>query len=92
MLSDTFRYINLAELDLVLVAWRGPMHLCACVREERGDGESAGSQALSDTFRCINLAELALGLVVDRCTCVHVCARSVGTGRVLVCMSLCCQM
>ena len=79
------------------------MDLCACVREEVGDGESAGAQALSDTFRyinlaesfrSINLAELAVGLVAwrrtmylcacvrDRCTCVHVCARILGTGRV----------
>ncbi len=31
-----------------------PMHLCACVREERGDGEGADSQErfpLSDTLR-----------------------------------------
>jgi len=39
LLSDTLRYINLAELALGLVALRGPMHLCACVSEERGDGE-----------------------------------------------------
>ena len=59
MLSDTLRYINLAGLAIELVALRGPMHLCACVSEEHGDGEGAGSQALSDTLMCINLAGLA---------------------------------
>ena len=47
VLSDTLTYINLAEVALGLVALRGPMHLCACVSEERGDREGAGSQALS---------------------------------------------
>ncbi len=42
------------------VAWTD-VYLCACVSEERGDGEGAGSQALSDTCRYINLTELALG-------------------------------
>jgi hypothetical protein len=53
-------------------ALRGPMHLCVCVREERGDVEGAGSQALSDTLRFINLAGLALGLVALRGT-MHLC-------------------
>ena len=66
MLSDTLRYINLAGLAADLVASRGPMHLCACVSEERGDGEGAGAQALSDTLRYINLAGLATGLVALR--------------------------
>ena len=57
MLSDTLRYINLAEVALGLVALRGRMHLCACVSKERLDGEGAGSQARSDTLRYINLAE-----------------------------------
>jgi hypothetical protein len=39
------------------------MHLRACVSEQGGDGEGAGSQALSDTLRYINLAGLATGLV-----------------------------
>ena len=30
-----------------LFGLRGPMHLCACVSEERSNGEGAGSQALS---------------------------------------------
>ena len=42
------------------------MHLCACVSEEGGNGEGAGSQALSDTLRYINLAGLAIGLVTLR--------------------------
>ena len=63
MLSDTLRYSNLVGLATDLVASRGPMHLCACVSEERGDGEGAGSQALSDTLRYINLAGLTTGLV-----------------------------
>ena len=66
MLSDTVRYINLAGLAIGLVALRGPMHLCACESEERGDGEGAGSQALSGTLRYINLAGLAIGLVALR--------------------------
>jgi hypothetical protein len=41
-LSDTLRYINLADLATGLVALRRPMHLCACVSEEGGDGEGAG--------------------------------------------------
>jgi len=60
VLSDTLRCINLAGLVIGLVALRGPMHLCACVREERGDGEGAASQALSDTLRYINLVGLAI--------------------------------
>jgi hypothetical protein len=39
VLSDTLRYINLAEVALGLVELRGPMHLCACVSEEPGDGK-----------------------------------------------------
>jgi hypothetical protein len=39
------------------------MHLRACVSEERGDGEGAGSYAPSHTLRYINLAGLATGLV-----------------------------
>ena len=39
-LSDTFRYINLVELDVGLVVLCGPMHLCVCVSEELGRGES----------------------------------------------------
>ena len=66
MLSDTLRYINLAGLAADLVASRAPMHLCACVSEERGDGEGAGAQALSETLRYINLAGLATGLVALR--------------------------
>ena len=37
------------------------MHLCTCVSEEGGDGESAGSEALSllsYTLRHVSLAEL----------------------------------
>ena len=47
LLSDTPRHINLAEVGIGLVGLRGPMHLCACVSEERSNGEGAGSQALS---------------------------------------------
>ncbi len=55
MQSDTFRYINLAELALVLVGLRGQMHLCPCVRKERGDGEGAGVHVtmLSDVIYSI---------------------------------------
>ena len=41
MLSDTLRCINLAGLAIGLVALRGPMHLCACVSEERGENAGA---------------------------------------------------
>ena len=47
LLLDTPRHINLAEVGVGLVGLRGPMHLCACVSEERSNGEGAGSQALS---------------------------------------------
>ena len=47
LLSDTPGHINLAEVGVGLVGLRGPMHLCACVSEERSNGEGAGSQALS---------------------------------------------
>ncbi len=43
----------------------GPMHLRACVREERGDGEGEGSQALSDTLRYINLAGRAIAIISE---------------------------
>ena len=48
------------------------MHLCACVSEERGDGEGEDSQVLSDTLRDINLDEVPLGLVV-LCGPMHLC-------------------
>ena len=47
LLSDTPRHINLAEVGVGLLGLRGPMHLCACVSEERSNGEGADSQALS---------------------------------------------
>ena len=47
LLSDTPRHINLADVGVGLVGLRGPMHLCACVSEERSNEEGAGSQALS---------------------------------------------
>ena len=47
LLSDTPRHINLVEVGIGLFGLRGPMHLCACVSEERSNGEGAGSQALS---------------------------------------------
>jgi hypothetical protein len=65
--------MNLAGLAADLVASRGQMHLCACMSEERGDGEGAGAQALSDTLRYINLAGLATGLVASRLRPMHLC-------------------
>ncbi len=52
-------------LVIGLVVLCGPMHVCECVSEERGDWEGADSQALSDifTFRYINLTGLIIGLV-----------------------------
>ncbi len=59
MLSDTLRYINLAEVAIGLVALRGPMHLCASVSEERRDGEGVDSEwiffALRFCFHCTQL-------------------------------------
>ena len=48
-LSNTLEYINLTGLDIGLVALRGRMHLCACVSEERGDGE--GTHTIFSRFR-----------------------------------------
>ena len=50
--SDTLRYINLTGLarDIDLVPLCGRIHLCECVREERGDGEGVGSQTLSSNL------------------------------------------
>ena len=62
-LSNTLRYINLHGLSIGMVPLCGPMHLCACVSEELGDGEGEDSQALSDTLRSINLTGLTMGLV-----------------------------
>ncbi len=52
----TLRDINLTEVALGLVSLCGPVHLCACFSEERGDREGAVSQVLSETLRYINLA------------------------------------
>ena len=44
------------------VALREPMHLCTCVSEEGGDGESAGSEVvslMSYTLKYVSLADLA---------------------------------
>jgi hypothetical protein len=54
---------------------RQALYLRACVSEQGGDGEGAGSQALSDTLRYINLAGVAIGLVtlpgpMHLCACV----------------------
>ena len=46
--SDTLRYLNLTDLTIGLVALRDPMHLCACVREDSGDGEGV----FFGLFRC----------------------------------------
>ena len=55
------------------------MHLCTCVSEEGGDGESAGSEALSllsYTRRYVSFAELGhvfqfrLREPIHLCTCV----------------------
>ncbi len=40
LLSYTLRYVSLTEVDTVCqFGLREPMHLCACVSEEGGDGE-----------------------------------------------------
>ena len=63
MLSDTLRYINLAEVALGMMGLRGPMHLCASVSEERGDEEGAASEviffALRFCFHCTQLPTVA---------------------------------
>ncbi len=38
-LSNTLKYINLGGLVIGLVVFRGPMYLCVCINEDRGDGE-----------------------------------------------------
>ena len=51
-LSNTLKYINLAGVNIGLVALRGPMHLRACVSEKRGDGGARlGSVPLGRHFR-----------------------------------------
>jgi len=42
-LSNTLKCINLGGVDIGLVPLcdSGPMHLCSCVSEKRGDGEGA---------------------------------------------------
>ena len=71
--SVTQRYTNLVEVVIGLVALCGPIYLCTCVSQERGDGEGTDSKVLFDTLRYINLTEVDLGMVVvDRYTCVHV--------------------
>ncbi len=56
-LSDTLRYINLAEGAVGLVALRGPMHLCVCVYEERGGGEGVGSPAATEATSSVTGTE-----------------------------------
>ncbi len=41
-LSNTLEYINLTGVVIGLVAFRGPIHLCARVSEKRGDEEGVG--------------------------------------------------
>ena len=50
MLSDTLRYINLADLDICLVTLCGPMDLCVCVNEERGENPGARATLRSDVL------------------------------------------
>ncbi len=61
ILSYTLRYVSLPELVTVCqFGLREPMHLCACVSEEGGDGEgvdSEGSSLLSYTLRYVSLSE-----------------------------------
>ncbi len=79
--SNTLRYINLTGLVIGLFALRGPIHLCAFVSEERGEGEGGDSQVLSNRLRYINLTDLTVGLValcgvtVDRCVPVCMCEK-----------------
>jgi hypothetical protein len=54
-LSKTLEYINLVGVDIGLVVLCGPMYLCVCVSEKRGDGEEVGSYTPSDTLGYINL-------------------------------------
>ncbi len=57
-----FKYTNLTDEANGWVGLQKPVDLCACVIEERGNGEGSGSQAISlmsDTLRYINLANVA---------------------------------
>ena len=48
LMSYTLRYVSLTELGtLCRVGLRDPMHLCACVSEEGGDGEGVDLEAPS---------------------------------------------
>ncbi len=45
LISYTIRYVSLAELGNVCqVGLRDPMHLCACVSKEGGNGEGASTE------------------------------------------------
>jgi hypothetical protein len=47
LLSYTRRYVSLSELGHVCqFGFREPIHLCACVSEEGGDGECASQMFL----------------------------------------------
>ena len=54
-LSKTLEYINLTGVDIGLVVLCGPMHLCTCVREERGDGQGVVSHVITDILISTNV-------------------------------------
>ena len=62
LLSYTLRYVSLAEVGTVCqFVLREPMHLCACVSEEGGDGVGVDLEAPSlpsYTLKYVSLAEL----------------------------------
>jgi uncharacterized membrane protein len=78
---DGLRYVSLTELDRgCQFGFREPMHLCACVSEEGGDGEGAGSEAsflLTYTLIYVSFADFGrgylFGLQEPMCTWV-ICA------------------
>ncbi len=79
LLSNILRDGSFAEVGSVCrVALREPIHLCTCVSEEVGDGESASSETsslLSYTLRYVSFAEVdrvcrvALREPIHLCTC-----------------------
>ncbi len=62
LVSYILRDVSFTEVDSVCrVVLRDPMHLCTCVSEEGGNGESARSETpslLSYTLRDVSFSEV----------------------------------
>ncbi len=86
LLSYTLRDVSFAEVGRICrVAFREPMHLCTCVREEGDDGETTHSETpslMSYTLRYVsftevgNICRVPLREPMHLCTCVsHSCTQ-----------------